>query len=52
MIPGYANEVGEAFRFIIPGKYVRGSYIVAFSYVLGDTTDKALKMNKVHFDVT
>ncbi|RVE47907.1 hypothetical protein evm_007421 [Chilo suppressalis] len=41
---GYANEVGEAFRPIIPGCLVRFSYGIAFSYVFGDTMDKGFKM--------
>ncbi|KAM3955756.1 mitochondrial fission process protein 1 [Aphomia sociella] len=41
---GYANEVGEAFRAVIPVKVVRASYGVAFAYVLADTADKSWKM--------
>lgn len=40
---GYANEVGEAFRCIIPKSVVWSSYIVASGYVLADTIDKGLK---------
>ncbi|CAK9053877.1 Mitochondrial fission process protein 1 (Mitochondrial 18 kDa protein) (MTP18), partial [Durusdinium trenchii] len=36
---GYANEVGEAFRPVLP-RFVRPSYAVAFSYVLADTGHK------------
>ncbi|RLN75488.1 hypothetical protein BBJ28_00000566 [Nothophytophthora sp. Chile5] len=39
---GYANEVGESFRPIVP-RLVVPSYCVAFGYVLGDTYDKAAK---------
>jgi len=39
---GYANELGESFRPIVPGLVVP-SYLVAFGYVLGDTLDKAGK---------
>ncbi|KAL3673975.1 hypothetical protein V7S43_001660 [Phytophthora oleae] len=39
---GYANEVGESFRPIVP-RLVVPSYIVACGYVLGDTFDKATK---------
>ncbi|CAM9721657.1 unnamed protein product, partial [Laminaria digitata] len=39
---GYANEVGESFRFIAP-KLVAPSYAVSFGYVCGDTADKAYK---------
>lgn len=41
---GYANEVGESFRPIVPVKVVRASYGVAFAYVLADTADKSWKM--------
>ncbi|VVC97830.1 unnamed protein product [Leptidea sinapis] len=37
---GYANEVGESFRPLIPVKVVRASYAVAFAYGLADTADK------------
>ncbi|KUF92840.1 Mitochondrial fission process protein 1 [Phytophthora nicotianae] len=39
---GYANELGESFRPIVP-RLVVPSYLVAFGYVLGDTFDKATK---------
>ncbi|KAG7388078.1 Mitochondrial fission process protein 1 [Phytophthora pseudosyringae] len=39
---GYANELGESFRPIVP-RLVVPSYLVAFGYVLGDTFDKASK---------
>lgn len=39
---GYANELGESFRPIVP-RAVLPSYCVAFAYVLGDTGDKATK---------
>lgn len=42
---GYANEVGESFRPILP-KYVIPSYVVAFSYVGCDTLDKAIAAYK------
>lgn len=38
-LAGYANELGESFRPIMPGLVVP-SYIVAFGYVLADTHDK------------
>ncbi|XP_050668458.1 mitochondrial fission process protein 1 [Leptidea sinapis] len=38
---GYANEVGESFRPLIPVKVVRASYAVAFAYGLADTADKS-----------
>ncbi|XP_017769197.1 PREDICTED: mitochondrial fission process protein 1 [Nicrophorus vespilloides] len=40
---GYANEVGEAFRKIIGGKWVAATYGVATLYVLADTYDKSSK---------
>ena len=36
---GYANEVGESFRHVVP-KLVRPSYGVAFGYVFCDSCDK------------
>ncbi|CAH0713453.1 unnamed protein product, partial [Brenthis ino] len=41
---GYANEVGESFRSLVPVKVVRASYALAFAYVLADTGDKSWKM--------
>jgi mitochondrial fission process protein 1 len=32
---GYANEVGESFRYQLP-RFVLPSYVIAFSYCLGD----------------
>ncbi|KAG7206894.1 hypothetical protein KM043_000791 [Ampulex compressa] len=43
---GYANEVGEAFRSIVPKSIVWFSYIVSSGYVLADTIDKGLKVYK------
>jgi len=40
---GYANEVGEAFRPIVPAWIVPGSYGVAITYVFADTVDKTIK---------
>ena len=37
---GYANEVGESFRYVLP-RLVVPSYAVALAYVAGDTVDKA-----------
>ena len=39
---GYANELGEAFRPILP-KFLVPSYVVSFGYVFADTFDKAQK---------
>ncbi|XP_012513449.1 PREDICTED: mitochondrial fission process protein 1 isoform X1 [Propithecus coquereli] len=40
---GYANEVGEAFRSLVPVAVVWLSYGVASSYVLADAIDKGKK---------
>ena len=39
---GYANEVGESFRYILP-KFVIPSYIISFGYVFADSRDKAMR---------
>ncbi|KAG8195862.1 hypothetical protein JTE90_001101 [Oedothorax gibbosus] len=44
---GYANEVGESFRAVVHKNVVRGSYVVAFGYVLADTADKVKKTDKL-----
>ncbi|KAG3003937.1 hypothetical protein JG687_00012014 [Phytophthora cactorum] len=46
---GYANELGESFRPIVP-RLVVPSYFVAFGYVLGDTFDKATKAHATAVD--
>ncbi|XP_057294355.1 mitochondrial fission process protein 1-like isoform X1 [Hydractinia symbiolongicarpus] len=43
---GYANEVGEAFRQLIPVSFVRLSYVVASTYCLSDATSKAFNVKK------
>lgn len=40
---GYANEVGEAFRSMVPAAVVWLSYGVSSSYVLADALDKGKK---------
>jgi len=40
---GYANEVGEAFKPLVPGWVVPASYGVAITYVFADTLDKTKK---------
>ena len=40
---GYANEVGESFKYVIP-KFYYPSYAIALAYVVGDVQDKALKL--------
>jgi fission process protein 1 len=42
---GYADEVGEAFRPIIPRYLVWSSYAISLAYTCGDVFDKALKKN-------
>lgn len=45
--PGYANEVGEAFRSLVPVSVVWLSYGVSSSYVLADAIDKGKKARDV-----
>lgn len=53
---GYANEVGEALRPLVPVQFVWATYAVAIGYAAGDTYDKAtweyevrnLKRNTLH----
>lgn len=45
--PGYANEVGEAFRSLVPAAVVWLSYGVSSSYVLADAIDKGKKAGEV-----
>ena len=40
---GYANEVGEAFRPLVPVEIVYFSYVIAITYILADTFDKGKK---------
>lgn len=44
---GYANEVGEAFRSLVPAAVVWLSYGVSSSYVLADAIDKGKKAGDV-----
>lgn len=37
---GYANEVGESFRHLLPRSFVTGSYGVASVYVLAHAIHK------------
>lgn len=39
---GYANEIGESFRYIFPKAY-KPSYIVATGYCFADVVDKGIK---------
>uniref|UniRef100_A0A3B3D0D6 Mitochondrial fission process protein 1 n=1 Tax=Oryzias melastigma TaxID=30732 RepID=A0A3B3D0D6_ORYME len=47
---GYANEVGEAFRALVPVSFVWGSYAVATAYVTADAVDKGKKAAAAHGD--
>lgn len=40
---GYANEVGEAFRPLVPVEVVYFSYVIAITYILADSVDKGKK---------
>uniref|UniRef100_A0A670ZPH3 Mitochondrial fission process protein 1 n=1 Tax=Pseudonaja textilis TaxID=8673 RepID=A0A670ZPH3_PSETE len=42
---GYANEVGESFRALVPVSVVWASYGVATTYVTADAVDKGKKAN-------
>lgn len=46
---GYANEVGEAFRALVPVSMVWASYAVATAYVSADAVDKGKKAAVVRF---
>mmetsp|Transcript_30175 Transcript_30175/g.73427 ORF Transcript_30175/g.73427 Transcript_30175/m.73427 type:complete len:172 (-) Transcript_30175:379-894(-) len=43
---GYANELGEAFRPLVPKLFVWGTYGLSTAYVLADTNDKVGKADK------
>ncbi len=49
MSTGYANEVGEAFRALVPVSLVWGSYAVATAYVTADAVDKGKKAAVVRY---
>lgn len=49
LFTGYANEVGEAFRALVPVSFVWGSYAVATVYVTADAVDKGKKAAVVRF---
>lgn len=49
MPTGYANEVGEAFRALVPVSLVWGSYAVATAYVTADAVDKGKKAAVVRY---
>jgi fission process protein 1 len=41
---GYANEVGEAFRPLVPAPMVTFSYLVAFAYIAADSYSQGAKV--------
>ncbi|BFG03017.1 mitochondrial fission process protein 1 [Drosophila madeirensis] len=41
---GYSNEIGEAFRPLVPKSIVAASYGMAIGYVCTDTFDKSLRL--------
>lgn len=41
---GYANEVGEAFRYQISLKFLLGTYCISSFYIICDTIDKVIKL--------
>ncbi|XP_050174272.1 mitochondrial fission process protein 1 [Myiozetetes cayanensis] len=45
---GYANEVGESFRALVPVPVVWASYGVATAYVTADAIDKGRRAATVH----
>uniref|UniRef100_A0A1A7YLS1 Mitochondrial fission process protein 1 n=1 Tax=Iconisemion striatum TaxID=60296 RepID=A0A1A7YLS1_9TELE len=47
---GYANEVGESFRALVPVSLVWGSYAVSTAYVTADAVDKGRKAAVAHGD--
>lgn len=47
---GYANEVGESFRYLYP-KFVTPSYVVAFGYCLADSVSAGYQVMAVTEDV-
>ncbi|KAK6032200.1 hypothetical protein OSTOST_01624, partial [Ostertagia ostertagi] len=45
---GYANEIGEAFRSMLPVAAVRSTYVVALGYACADALDKSNKAYKLY----
>lgn len=48
---GYANEVGEALRPLVPVGFVWATYAVAIGYAAADTYDKASYEYKVRISL-
>ena len=44
---GYVNEMGEAFRPLVPVEVVYLSYVAAIAYILADTLDKGVRGSKI-----
>lgn len=44
---GYANEIGESFRYIFPAAY-KPSYMLASGYCFCDVVDKAYKAHRAN----
>ncbi|KAI0219875.1 Mitochondrial fission process protein 1 [Lamellibrachia satsuma] len=47
MEEGYANEVGESLRALVPVSVVRLSYVISCSYVCADACSKGIKTSKL-----
>ncbi|XP_017263023.1 mitochondrial fission process protein 1 [Kryptolebias marmoratus] len=47
---GYANEVGESFRALVPVSLVWATYAVSTAYVTADAVDKGKKAAVAHGD--
>ncbi|XP_013859135.1 mitochondrial fission process protein 1 [Austrofundulus limnaeus] len=47
---GYANEVGESFRALVPVSLVWATYAVSTAYVTADAVDKGKKAAVTHGD--
>ncbi|CAJ0959006.1 unnamed protein product, partial [Mesorhabditis belari] len=43
---GYANEIGEAFRSMLPIIAVKATYVIALGYATADALDKSRKEHK------
>lgn len=43
---GYANELGESFRLVVP-RFLLPSYVIAFAHVVADTLHKGKNANEL-----
>jgi hypothetical protein len=48
---GYANEVGEALRPLVPSAFVWSTYAIAIGYAAGDTYHKTNQVYEVRNDM-